>query len=583
MKSGIGGWLAGPSPVARGARLLAVTVVACGALDGCGFTLDFVEEDVGLSAVPSRVGSGRREASVPGRLVSALSSSPDLCERIQASRGSALVGLRRPDRERGVWEAKRLITQEEFQVALQELLAIPGVAALHVDTVLPMVAVTIADRSACEVVRALPNLDYLEPGDLDLVPQDIGCGSGLTPNWTFARTPLGDIIPRMYPLNGIPGAWNRGADGQGVTVGMVDTGISRAQTELSPEAFSSAGRSVTYHGCATQGCLDLLASNQFDECDHGTRLASVIGAPANGASIVGVAFGSNLVAEKAGNSVWSDDNASAYAHLMAIRTVRQEGARVIEMAFGGFTYSNSLADEIRFEYFRTDLPEVLFVGAAGTGVCPIGGAQTVVFPAVLPEVLAVTGVNPDGTREPSACAGKEVRLAAVLQDSESVGLSAGSITTVGGTSAASAVVAASAALVWSRYPSLSRSALIERMISKSRMSQIGVPVLDAFRATGGTTTGTIVSSRASAEPCESYTLTVLADGDGPYSYLWNNGETSPEVTRTGPGSFSVVVTDLVDGNQLTLQTAIERPPNSEEGPFVCTSEFNWFIADTLLW
>jgi subtilisin family serine protease len=539
-----------PRRAPRGSPFLAAALLAGIASAGCAAGPDLLDD---APEVPARVASGRAEPSGSGHRVSALStpSSSELFSRIEASGGHALVGLRRPDRERGMWEAKRLIAEAEVELALQRLRAIPGVSVDYVDDVLPLAAVTLRDRAAFEALRALPFLDYLEPGRLDLEPQDSGCGSSAAPTWAPNRTSAGDIIPLVYPPNGVVGAWARGAQGQGVAVGIVDTGISRTQSELSPAAFSAVGRSITYHGCSTQSCLDGLAADQFDQCDHGTRIASIVGAPNNGRSIVGVAYRSNLLAEKGGDSVWSDDNLSALKHLAGIRVVRQEGARVIEMAFGGISYSNALADEISFEYNRSDLPEVLFVGAAGTAVCPTDAVQFVVFPASLPQVLAVTGVNYDGTREPSACTGKEVRLAAYLKDSESAAIPDGSVVTLGGTSLASAIAAGSAALVWSKYPTLSRAALIDRLIERSRPSKIGVPILDANKAAGGLMGVSIASTRARVHSYDSYSLSALPDGDGPFAYRWSNGETTQNVTRTGPGTFSVTVTDLVDGATAT--------------------------------
>ena len=552
-----------------------LTTLLVSLLLGCDRAPELVEHgdaalSIALTDVPARQSDGVAARS--------LDASSDSYSRILASNGIAIVGLKRPGVARGIWLATRLISRAHIDTHVLELRSLPGVEVTYVDPILPLVAVRVHDRQAFDTIRSMPFIDYIEPERLDLLPQ-FGCHSASVPTWPLAFNSSGDVIPRAFPLNGVDRAWARGAFGQNITIGIVDTGLSRNQPELSPGTFANYGRTLTYNTCSNQSCLDLLTDDYwYDQCDHGTRIAGAIGAPNNGTSTIGVAFMSNLVIEKAGDSVWSDDDASALRHLMAIRSVREQGARVIEMAFGGMTVSNALADEIRFEYNRTDRPEVLFVGAAGTGFCPIS-AGPVYFPARMPEVLAVTGVNPDGTREESCCTGPEVRLAAVLEDYEVPQLTPGSIGTLGGTSAASAIVAASAALVWSRYPTLSRSDLVLRLTRKAGVSKIGVPVLSAFRATGGMTSGAIISSVGYAQPNEPYTLHAYADGDGPYSYLWNNGETTPVVTRTGAGSFSVVLTDLVDGTSVSVSTYVRRPPDRQECLDVCAGERDGCLAE----
>jgi subtilisin family serine protease len=335
--------------------------------------------------------------------------------------------------------------------------------------------VKLADRSAFDAVRKLPYLDYIEPGNPDLQPQQsggIGCAVRI-PGWPPLYDVDGDILPRNFPLNGVDLAWKRGAQGQGITVGVVDTGIARSQTEFRPDIFvsgqsSDPKRAIRYQGCPDQVCIDSLPPEWFDECSHGTSIAGAIAAPRNGTNTVGVAFRSSLHAFKVANGVVFGDEAGALDHSNGIRAVRASGAQIIEMAFGSAMDFQSLADEIRFEFYRTDMKEVLFIGAAGTDVCPPWAP--VAFPARMPEVIAVTGVNEDGSLADRSCFGPEVRLATVQQDFETPGMSPGSVIMLGGTSGASAIAAGIAALVWSKYPDMNRDAVIDRMTSRAAVS-----------------------------------------------------------------------------------------------------------------
>lgn len=434
-------------------------------------------------------------AQVPARpSTSPSASAPTAVARVRRLDFPAkfTVGVKTPGTPRGVWRATRLIAREEALEHLRNVRAIPGVRVFYIDEMLPFAIVEVQHQQALDALSAKPYIDYVESDAGDIRPQQVGC-SQPEPTWSPATTPEGDIIPRAFPLNGITAAWRRHAFGQGVTVGVVDTGLARDQLEMRPEQFMdprASGRVITYMGCSSQACLDAMGPLAFDLCGHGTRIAGAIGAPRNGSNIVGVAPRSSLQVAKAGDGVWCDNLVCVIEHLLGIRRVREGGARVIEMAFGGVTYSAPLADEISFQFHRTDMPEVLFVGAAGTSVCLDG--EPVIFPARMPEVLAVTGVNPDGTKEESACTGPQVRLAVTLVDYETTGLGANQVITLGGTSGASALASGVAALMWSRQPRLSRDELIRRLTTRTRPSQINVPVMRADKAVGGVSTAHLV-------------------------------------------------------------------------------------------
>jgi subtilisin family serine protease len=492
-------------------------------------------------------------------------TADELWYHVQGSGNQAIVGLKAPGTTRGVWEATRLVARRQVDSTVAELAATPGVVLTFVDPLLPYAVITLNDRAAFDTVRQRPDIDYLDPRAIDMQPQQFGC-TDYFPTWAPELDVLGDVLPRTFRPNGIDGAWRRGADGSGVTVGVVDTGLFRDQPEFQLPTFAtgaSTGRTLTYEDCDTQECLNALPAWAFATCNHGPRITGTIAAPRNGSSTVGVAYRSNLRAVKVGDSVWVE-GIDSFIHGFGIMRVHSAGAQVIEMAFGGTFYSDFLADVIRFEYHRNDLPPALFVGAAGTTLCPFW--SPVAFPARLPEVLAVTGVNADGSLADGVCTGPEVDLAAVLQDFEVPGSTPGSLITLGGSSGASALVSGIAALVWSKYPWLSRDELKDRLVSTAWWSPYlsNTPVVNAYLATGGIRAAQIASSAAEVAPDQVYTLTVNVIGDGPFTFLWNNGETTQQVSRVGPGTSDVLVTDLTDNNQVRVSRNIPAVPSSPD-------------------
>ena len=491
-----------------------------------------------------------------------------LWAKISASNGNAIIGIKKPGSPRGAWKSTTLISQAEVEVYTNQITAIVGVSSIvYRDPVLPYRVFKLDNQAALETIHHLPFVDYIEPGNLELQRLGIGCGK-TNPTWSSTFDASGDIIPRIFSANGIDRAWKRQINGKGINIGVVDTGLFRGQEEFWPERFASITenvRTIRYGDCLTQQCLDSLPDGAFDQCNHGTRIAGAIAAPRDGANIVGVAYGANLHAVKVADGVWSDDPLTDISHIRGIRAVREAGARIIEMAFGGTFTSNVMSDVIMFEYYRTDRPEVLFVAAAGTLVCvPL---VSVTFPARLPEVLAVTGVNRDGTLAAEVCNGPEVDLAAVLEDFETTGDTLGSVITLGGSSGASAMVAGIAALVWSQNPAMTRSQVIDRLRDTAWQSpSLGVRVVNAYVATGGIRTARIIGPSYPVTAEQSYTLGTEVIGDGPFAYTWDRGETTSSVNRSGPGQSSVTVKDLTDGNEIRLNfTVVPVSPTETPG------------------
>ena len=67
-------------------------------------------------------------------------------------------------------------------------------------------------------------------------------------------------------------------------------------------------------------------------------------------------------------------------------------------------------------------------------------------------------------------------------------------------------------------------------------------------------------------------------GDGPFTYVWNDGETVPtRYVEVGPGDpthvYTVTVTDTSDGTTVHARTEIPPPPGGCEDPsqVVCDS------------
>lgn len=144
-------------------------------------------------------------------------------------------------------------------------------------------------------------------------------------NYNTAEYQRSRGLARMDALS----AYNQGATGQNVTVGIIDTGINTASPEFTGR-ISAASRDVT----GSRSSSDI---TDIDE--HGTAVAAIIGAARNDVGIMGVAFNSTLLVLRAdapgtcGVGTGCEFFDSAIAQGISVSVANN--ARVINISLGG--------------------------------------------------------------------------------------------------------------------------------------------------------------------------------------------------------------------------------------------------------
>ena len=348
--------------------------------------------DAPTSAAPPSPSAARvagpiptRAQERPGTLIEL--SDAALWRHVEAGGGVATVGLKAPGAPRGFYRGHVLVDRPTWSQADRAVLAQQGVTLLQRDDLLPTLKVRFESQDALAAVRRLGFVDYVEPvvaaGDLSTHAGVGGCSWGDA--WTGDRqyTASGDIYSQKFTAMGIPSAWTL-SSGAGITIGLIDTGISSGQGQL-VSTFSSgesAGRSIRFF------YISPTFTNAWDVCGHGTRMAGIIAAPRDGANVGGIAYRANLVSVRHADGVAAVSSSDAK---YGVRGALQNGSKVIAMAWESLNWWWQVSDEI--EYWHYNFP-VLFFGAAGTSGCGDGILDSnVVFPADMPEVVAVTGVT----------------------------------------------------------------------------------------------------------------------------------------------------------------------------------------------
>jgi hypothetical protein len=502
----------------------------------------------------------------------------------------AVVGLRKPGVNRGVYRGRILMNGEEWRNAAHAVTSQPGVTLIFADSLLPTVKVRLDGIEALRAVRRLPVVSYVEPvrapGAGGFEPSSCGSSGGSSGSsssgpdlWAGTGTtyylPSGDLYSDRHVGTGIDKAWARGAAGQGTNIGLIDTGTADLYEFYAPwTSGESAGRWLQ-HAHAMMG---LLAGPPGDTpCGHGTLMAGAIGAARDGRNVVGIAYKANmLTVQHGGADVWGvgADHAQHAVRTAASNLRYKSGGKVLSLAFQSQNWWWQVSDEI--SYWYSTIPDLIYIGAAGTDVNWVG----VIFPADHADVLAATCAEYPSGQLSNRCTGGDLVDFMAYQWMPSFQYNNTGISRIGGSSNATATLVGITSQIWSRYPSSSRAQVIHRLKQAGdrwpvEHGTVGWGIVNAHRAVGGMT-HLYLEAPYSVAPYTSFKVLAKHDGEGPtFTYAWNNGRTSsvyvpvntsqaqPLTERAFEETYtvgaegtsilvSVTVTDPTDGTQKTV-------------------------------
>jgi serine protease len=345
------------------------------------------------------------------------------------------------------------------------------------DAVLPIITLRITDKEVITALHNLENVRYLEPldywpaaGQDDAQRSTSGCSASTTAvNSADVSTITPNArLPWNFNLHNIPSAWNN-AQGLGITVGMIDAGLSSAQSLLGSNlnnGFSNVGRSLSTGW--TWG------SSAYTNCTHGTSMAGQAVGPRNDQGATsGVAYKSSLHFVRGCQDVVLDKSSERTGVKNALIALGNNTAvRVISMSIGTPFSSGVLSDGVNYAHGKGKM----IMAAAGTSFSWTSW-WGVIYPAALSKCVAVTGVKENGSKCSSCHDGSQVDLTIVMErssnsDRNSLTLPSGGSapTYIGGSSSATATAAGIAALVWSANPSRTREQVLQCLTSTAQFA-----------------------------------------------------------------------------------------------------------------
>ncbi|MCX5068071.1 type VII secretion-associated serine protease mycosin [Micromonospora lupini] len=243
-------------------------------------------------------------------------------------------------------------------------------------------------------------------------------------------------------------AW-RSSTGRGVTVAVVDSGVDANHPDLAGQVLPG---------------LDLVGPAGGagpDPVGHGTTVAGLIaGRKDDKRGVVGLAPDSRILPVRVLDERNKYDDALIVAK--GVRWAVDNGARVINLSLGGSGDSPALAAALDYAFAR----DVVVV--ACTGNLATSTDSKVWYPAREPGVIAVAGLERSSD---NLWSGSITGRATVLT-APATGLvgarPADGYWRVQGTSFAAPLVAATAALVRSRYPDMPAGEVVNRLLATAR-------------------------------------------------------------------------------------------------------------------
>jgi len=251
----------------------------------------------------------------------------------------------------------------------------------------------------------------------------------------------------------VAGAWTY-ANGAGVTVAVIDSGVDANHVDLVGQVLPGLD------------LVDPKGNGDTDLVGHGTTVSAIIAGRSDDSSgVVGIAPKAKILPVR----VLDQENRYDDALIVAkgVRWAVDHGARVINLSLGGNGSSAALAAALDYAFAK----DVVVV--ACTGNTSASSSSGVWYPAREPGVIAVAGMEQDGgTLWSGSITGKETVVTApathlVGARPEDAQPDQG-YWRVQGTSFAAPMVSATAALVRSRWPTMSAAEVITRIIKTAK-------------------------------------------------------------------------------------------------------------------
>ncbi|MFE2497264.1 S8 family serine peptidase [Streptomyces scopuliridis] len=251
----------------------------------------------------------------------------------------------------------------------------------------------------------------------------------------------------------------KSATGSGIKVAVIDTGVNPSTPSLKGQVLEGLDATGT-PGEATD-----------DYSGHGTTMAELIAGTGKGGGLQGLAPSAKIIPMRITNTEMQNNQAvNAHDAEDAIRAAADSDAQIINMSFGSAFFSPEEKEAVKYAESKGKL----FFASVGNSGAEKNKKE---YPASYPQVVGVAATDSEGRVADYSQHGDFVDIAAPGNDiprwcdENFTSYCDGD----GGTSAASAIASASAALIWSANPDWTANQVLRVMFESAGRSEDSKP------------------------------------------------------------------------------------------------------------
>ncbi|WP_328582186.1 type VII secretion-associated serine protease mycosin [Streptomyces sp. NBC_00370] len=257
--------------------------------------------------------------------------------------------------------------------------------------------------------------------------------------------------------------------GRGVTVAVLDSGVDDSIADLRGQVLKGED-------------LSGLPGDESNDIDnHGTGMAALIAATGERGALngsYGLAPGAKILPvrvpyakERFGKGGIKDNFAQSMSK--AIRFAVDHHAKVINVSVGNVAGGPELDDAVKYALGH----DALVFAAAGNGAKTGNRPE---FPAATPGVVGVGGLTKKAAHLPVSNFGPQVDISAPGEDIFNACAGGSEICEGSGTSSATALTSASAAVIWSKHPDWTNNQVLRVMLNTAGGAEDGAKRSDGL-------------------------------------------------------------------------------------------------------